>query len=140
MSDYFLNSSSSVWYKNIFEATDDEYLAAVSTFFEKDTNWTAYIYVNDELKLVKEGKSHPGYYTIDLNRLIPLKIGDIFEVVFNITVDGEAAFPISERSVFNKLMYGPGISYMSYDGENWQDILSFLDIFVTLLYFTGSMH
>ena len=122
MSDYFLNSSSSVWYKNIFEATDDEYLAAVSTFFEKDTNWTAYIYVNDELKLVKEGKSHPGYYTIDLNRLIPLKIGDIFEVVFNITVDGEAAFPISERSVFNKLMYGPGISYMSYDGENWQDL------------------
>ncbi len=122
MSDYFLNSSSSVWYKNMFEATDDEYLAAVSTYFEKNTNWTAYIYVNDELKLVKEGKSNPGYYTIDLNRLIPLNIGDVFEVVFNIKVDSEAAFPISEATNFNKLIYKPGISYMSYDGENWQDL------------------
>ena len=31
--DFFLNSSSTVWYKNKFVATDDEYLAAVSTYF-----------------------------------------------------------------------------------------------------------
>ena len=121
-SDYFLNSSNSLWYKNIFKATDDEYLAAISTYFDKVTNWTVHVYVNDELKVIKDGKSNPGYYTIDLNCLIPLKIGDIFEVVFNIKVDGEASFPISEKISFNKLMYGPGISYLSYDGEIWKDL------------------
>ena len=105
MTDYFLNSTSYVWYKNVFKATDDEYLAGVSTYFEKVTNWTVYIYVNNELMHIKTGKSNPGYYTIDLDQLIPLKSGDDFEVVFNINVDGEAAFPISEIIRFNKISY-----------------------------------
>ena len=37
--DYFLNTTKTVWYKNIFNATDNEYLAAVSTYFEKSTRW-----------------------------------------------------------------------------------------------------
>ena len=122
MSDYFINSTPFVWYKNVFKASDDEYLAAVSTYFEKVTDWEVSIYVNDELLLVREGQSKPGYFTIDLNQLIPLKKGDEFAVVFNINVDGEAAFPISERMQFNKLLYGPEISFVSYDGENWQDL------------------
>ena len=122
MSDYFINSTPFVWYKNVFKASDDEYLAAVSTYFEKVTDWEVSIYVNDELLLVREGQSKPGYFTIDLNQLIPLKKGDEFAVVFNINVDGEAAFPISERIQFNKLLYGPEISFVSYDGENWQDL------------------
>lgn len=120
--DYFLNSTPYVWYKNVFKATDNEYLAAVSTYFEKITNWTVSVYVNNDLMDVKEGRSNPGYYTIDLDQLIPLKSGDIFEVVFNINVDGEAAFPISENIRFNKLLYSPQTSYVSYDGENWQDL------------------
>ena len=122
MTDYFINSSSNVWYKNKFTATSDEYLAAVSTYFEKVSNWTATVLVNDEVKDVLSGISDAGYYTFSLNRYIPLKKGDILEVIFNITTSGEAGFPISEIYSLNKLVYAPEISYVSYDGENWADL------------------
>ena len=123
-SDFFLNDSSTVWYKNIFNATDDEYLSAVSTIFDKDTNYTFSVYVNNELKLTQSGFSKPGYYTFNLNELIPLKAGDIFEVVFNITVDGDAGVPISEKISFNKYYYKENTSFISYDGENWTDFFN----------------
>lgn len=120
--DYFLNSTNTVWYKNIFTSTENEYIAAVSTYFQKDSNWTISIYVNSTLKLVQNGFSNPGYYTIGLKEFVPLKAGDIFEVVFNITVDEEAAFPISEYVSLNSLIYSENVSFVSYDGVNWQDL------------------
>lgn len=119
--DYFLNFTSDVWYKNKFVSTDDEYLVAVSTQFNKQTNWDLAVYVNDELKLTQSGFSLPGYYTISLNQLIPLMEGDEFEVEFKITVDGDAGVPISESVSLNCEFYQPGVSFISYDGENWTD-------------------
>lgn len=120
--DFFCNSSDTVWYKNKFNATDNEYLAAVSTHFEKNTDWELSIYVNNQLKHTQFGNSKPGYYTINLNNFIQLNKGDIFDVIFKITVDGEASFPISEKISLNKLFYGPNLSYLSYDGINWTDL------------------
>ena len=122
--DFFLNTTKTVWYKNVFNATDDEYLAAVSTHFEKNTNYTYYIYVNGDLKASKSGKSLPGYYTFNLDDLIPLKSGDLFEVAFKITVDGDAGVPISEIISLNNLFYRENISFLSYDGENWRDMFN----------------
>ena len=122
--DFFLNESSTVWYKNRFNATDNEYLAAVSTIFSKDTNYTLSVYVNDELKITQEGFSKEGYYTLPLNEFIPLAVGDIFEVVFKITVDGEAMFPVSEKISLEKLFYKENISFLSYDGINWKDLFN----------------
>lgn len=124
ITDFFLNSSSKVWYKNRFTAASDEYLAAVSTYFEKICDWTASIYVNGQIRDVLSGTAEPGYYTFNLNRLIPLKTGEIFEVVFNITTSDEASFPISEIFSLNKLTYAPENSYVSWDGVNWQDLYS----------------
>lgn len=120
--DYFYNSSSEVWYKNTFTSSDNELLAAVSTYFEKVTNWDISIYVNNVLKTTKTGNSNPGYYTINLDNLIPLKIGDIFEVVFHISVDEEAGFPISEKVALNKVIYDENTSFVSYDGSTWTDL------------------
>ena len=120
--DYFLNSSSTVWYKNKFTSTGREYLAAVSTYFEKNTDWTLSVYVNNALKLTKSGFSKMGYRTIPLDKLISLKAGDVFEVVFKITVNGSAAFPISESVSLNRELYSEGISYLSYDGKKWVDL------------------
>ena len=119
--DYFLNESGTVWYKNKFISSDNEYLAAVSTYFEKDTDWDLFVYVNDELKLTQSGFSQSSYKTIDLDTLIPLNVGDIFEVVFKISVDKEAGVPISEFISLNSEMYSENISFISYDGENWVD-------------------
>lgn len=120
-SDFFFNSSSTVWYKNIFNATEDEYLAAVSTMFDKDANYTFSIYVNNELKLVQSGFSKPGYFTLNLKEIVPLKAGDSFEIVFKITVDGDAGVPISENVSFTRYYYKENTSFISYDGENWTD-------------------
>ena len=120
--DFFLNTTKSVWYKNIFTSTDDEYLAGVSTYFQKDTNWDLTVRVNNVVKLKKSSVSSPGYYTIQLDQFIPLKKGDIFEIEFKITVDGDAGVPISEIVSLNNYFYYENISYICYDGKNWKDL------------------
>lgn len=120
--DYLHDDRTGVWYKNKFTATDNEILKGVSTYFEKLTNWTVSVYVNNVLKTTKSGISQAGYYTIQLDDLIPLYVGDVFEVVFNTTSDKLSSVPISEIASLNKAIYYPEISYVSYDGENWQDL------------------
>ena len=120
--DYFFNTTDTVWYKNIFTVTDNEFLSAVSTYFEKPSNWELSVYVNDELKSSKYGFSNPGYWTIDLFEHVPLNVGDIFEVVFKINVTGDAGFPISEKLSLNNEFYKEAISFVSYDGVNWEDL------------------
>ena len=119
--DYFLNDTKVVWYKNQFTSTGNEYLAAVSTYFEKNTKWDLSVYVNNALKLTQSGSANPGYRTIDLNSMISLKTGDLFEIVFKITVDNAAGVPISESTLLNAEMYKEGISFISYDGKTWVD-------------------
>ncbi|MBE6500919.1 MAG: hypothetical protein E7Z79_00590 [Methanobrevibacter thaueri] len=124
--DFFLNKSNTVWYKNVFTATDNELLSAVSTYFEKNTDWELSIYVNDVLRHVQSGTATPSYSTIELSSFIPLNLGDVFEVVFKITVDKEASVPISENIIasgvpINKQLFYENISFISYDGENWTD-------------------
>ena len=120
--DYFFNTTDTVWYKNIFTATDNEFLSAVSTYFEKPSNWELSVYVNDVLKSTKSGFSNPGYWTIGLFEHVPLNVGDIFEVVFKINVTGDAGFPISENVSLNNEFYKEAISFVSYDGVNWEDL------------------
>ena len=112
----------SVWYKNKFTATDNEILSGVSTYFEKLTNWTLSVYVNGVLKTVKSGISGAGYYTFHLDDVVPLYKGDVFEIMFNTTSEKLSSVPISEIASLNKVIYYPEISYVSYDGENWQDL------------------
>ena len=119
--DFFLNSSSTVWYKNKFTSTANEYLAGVSTYFQKETSWELSIYVNNVLKHVQSGKSPSSYSTIELTRMIPLTIGDVFEVEFKISVNGDAGIPISEAVSLNHEFYGPDTSFISYDGIGWAD-------------------
>lgn len=120
--DFFLNQSNVVWYKNVFTADGNEYLTAVSTHFQKLTDWDLSVYVNGKKSLTQSGASPSGYSTIELSNIIPLKAGDTFEVVFKITVDSEAGVPISEVISLNKQLYREDISFISYDGSNWKDL------------------
>ena len=122
--DYFFNTTKSVWYKNVFTSTGNEYLAAVSTYFEKNTHWDLSVKINGNLKLTKSGDAHAGYSTLELGQLIPLSIGDVFEIIFKITVEGDAGVPISENVSLNNRFYHENISYISYDGINWKDLFN----------------
>lgn len=122
--DYFVTGNKNIWYQNIFNATDNEYLAAVSTYFEKTCKWDLSIYVNDVLKLTKTGSSGNGYYTIDLGDYIKLTAGDIFKVMFKITAN-DVSFPVSEKIRSNKVLYSDGISFFSTDGKKWIDLCDY---------------
>ncbi|RAP54182.1 MAG: hypothetical protein BZ137_03635, partial [Methanosphaera sp. rholeuAM130] len=121
LTDYFLSRNESVWYKNIFTATDEEYIEAVSTYFRNNTSYEISLYVNNKLKTSQSGFTNAGYYTIDLNDKILLQPNDIFEVVFKLTQEKESAVPISENISLNKMLYRENISFVSYDGINWVD-------------------
>ena len=123
VTDYFWNNVNSVWYENAYQATDNEFLKAVSTYFNKNTQWEVNVYVNSKIQLIQNGSAVPGYYTINLDYPIPLAKGDLFEIVFKITVDGDVAFPISEAISLTKYTYTPGVSFVSYDnGNSWNDL------------------
>ena len=121
----FISSTNEIWYENIFNSTDDEVLAAFSTYFTSKSNWTSYVYVNDELLLIQNGTSLPGYYTFDFNDYIYLNKGDSFKIVVKLANDGFASVPVSERTYSNKIFYKEGVSFFSYDGVEWYDLYNF---------------
>ena len=123
--DYLKLSTNTAWYKNVFNSTNDEYLSAVSTYFEKSTNWDLKIYVNNALKLAQSGFSKAGYRTIELNEFIHLNVGDAFTIEFKIRTSGDIGIPISEKISLNEQIYKRGFSYFSFNGKDWTDLFDY---------------
>ena len=73
-------SNASNTYMNIYEALDNDAIAAVGTYFnESGIDYTVEIYVNDVLKHTQTGVSpFYGFHTIQLDTTIPIKKGDVF--------------------------------------------------------------
>ncbi len=132
--DWFYWGANTIWYKNVFNATSDEYLAAVSTYFNEKTDYELSVYLNGNLMLTQSGSSDRGYYTIDLNKIIPLKAGDIFEVAFKVTQKKPVSIPISEYSSANNLFYRENISFFSLNGNVWNDLFNYEHKYQTIEY------
>ncbi|WP_296800937.1 C1 family peptidase [uncultured Methanobrevibacter sp.] len=111
------SGNGNISYMNIFEALDDDLIAAVGTYFNSsDVNYKVQIYVNDELRLTQEGVSpFIGYHTIKLDEYIPIKKGDIFKAVM--ISDAMPGVDLRET----RLHYDKNISFFSYDGQTWID-------------------
>ena len=125
ITDYFLTNQSSIWYQNNFNATSDETIAAFSTYFNLESNFTVEIYVNNELKLMQTGSSPSGYFTVNLDEFIPVYKNDLFKIILKITTDTEAWVPISESISSTRTHYRPNTSFISYDGINWIDFYDY---------------
>ncbi len=125
ITDYLITGEKTIWYKNTFNATGNEFLTAFSTYFNATSEWTAQIYVNNALKLTQNGKANAGYYTFNLNKNIPLKTGDAFTIVLKISTDKLASIPISEKVRSNRILYSEGVSFFSFDGKNWIDLFDY---------------
>lgn len=124
--DYMVSNKDTVWVENIFESTDNELLAAVSTYFRQTTDFELFIYVNDQLQLTKNGTCVPGYTTINLGTYIPLYSGDKFKVRFKLNCeDNNVEFAISEKINANKVTCREGISFFSEDGVEWIDLYDY---------------
>lgn len=128
MTDYLITGKKTVWYQNIYNATGNEAIAAVSTFFNTTVDYEISIYVNDVLQLTQNGRHEgSGYYTIPLKEYVPVTVGDIFKIVVKLAnpQNGYAAVPISEQLSTTRCYYAPGVSYFSHDGEKWTDLYDF---------------
>lgn len=128
MTDYLITGKKTVWYQNIYNATGNEAIAAVSTFFNTTVDYEISIYVNDVLQLTQNGRHEgSGYYTIPLKEYVPVAVGDIFKIVVKLAnpQNGYAAVPISEQLSTTRCYYAPGVSYFSHDGEKWTDLYDF---------------
>ena len=123
--DYLLTNQSTMWYQNTFNATSDEIIAAFSTYFDRQSNFTVEIYVNDELKLTQNGSSVAGYFTINFDEFIPVYKNDVFKIIIKLVTSSEAWVPISEKSEANRVHYRPNTSFISYDGLNWIDLYDY---------------
>ena len=106
-----------VKYMNVFESLGTDAIAAVGTYFNQSgINYTVEIYVNDMLKLTQTGVSpYYGYHTIKLDNYITIKEGDVFKAVIT-----SNAIP---RIDFNdtRVHYTDNISFVSFDGQTWDD-------------------
>ncbi|SDA64430.1 C1 family peptidase, partial [Methanobrevibacter millerae] len=113
----FKSGNQNVSYMNVFEALDDDLIAAVGTYFNKEGNdYTVEIYVNDELKLTQTGVSpYYGYHTIKLNEYIPIKEGDVFKAA----ITSNVAPTVNLTDV--RPHYTQNLSFISFDGESMKD-------------------
>lgn len=111
------DSGDVIHYVNKFNMTDDDYIAAVGTYFnQKGVNYEIRVIVNDYFKHVQTGTSDfYGYSTIKLNKYVPVKRNDnvIIEVISN-------AAPIQLNS---RQHYMTDVSIFSVDGKNWFDLI-----------------
>ena len=113
----FLPGAETVSYMNVFEALDNDLIAAVGTFFQEGgDNYTVEIYVNNELKLTQNGVTpYIGYHTIKLNEYIPIREGDVFKAV--ITTKNIPFMKLENM----RAHYTNNISFVSIDGAPWID-------------------
>lgn len=123
--DYFMNGADTLYYKNVFTSAGNDLLSAFSTYFNSTSNWTVNVILNGDNVLTQSGSSVPGYFTINLNEQIPLKIGDVFEIALKVHSNGITSFPISESVATSKCFYKPGVSFVSFDGSNWIDLYDY---------------
>ena len=125
---YILTYNNAVWYQNSFNATGDELIAAISTYFNTTADYEISVYVNDMLKLTQNGKHEgSGYYTIPLNEYVSVMTGDTFKIVIKLSnpQNGYSLVPVSVNNYITRFYSSSGVSYFSYDGKNWIDLYSY---------------
>jgi len=125
------------WFANIFKAQSNTPLKAVSFYAFGTTNrYKIYIYTNVDaneprsgiLARKKSGKvTSMGYYTIRFNK-VPLKQDERFSVVVSLETTGWE-YPIAIEAPINgytkNLKAKKGQSFVSPDGESWDDLPTF---------------
>jgi len=108
------------YYKNKFISKNNDILSAVSTYFEKSTDYTVKVYKNRELISTQNGKGLAGYNIIPLTEEIQMAKGDEFVIEFTVQ---NSKVPICRATYSNKETFNEGLSFRSYNsGQTWTDL------------------
>jgi len=129
--------SSKAWFANIFRAQSDTPLKAVGFYaFGATSRYKIYIYTNVDpndpqsgtLARKKSGRvTSMGYHTIRFNK-VPLKQDEKYSIVIELETQGWE-YPIAIEKPINgytkNLKSKKGQSFISPDGEDWEDLVKF---------------
>lgn len=109
------NTGNTIYYVNKYNMLEDDYLAAVGTYFDQEgVNYEVEIYVNEKLLHSQKGTSpFHGFTTIKLKNYIPVKEDDLVEVLVK---SNAAPVQIESRQYAQK-----GVSLYSLDKNYWVD-------------------
>ncbi|HYC19353.1 MAG TPA: lectin like domain-containing protein [Candidatus Bathyarchaeia archaeon] len=124
--------SNTAWGANVFTATSNQQLSAVSFYAGAlNTQYQVYVYTDPtsgpiggtEYTGPSGTTAMAGYHTIPLNTTVPLKAGHQFSVVVKITTPGNnAPIPVeSTQAGFSSATGQPGQGYLSATGTSWTD-------------------
>ncbi|WP_407416360.1 C1 family peptidase [Methanobrevibacter sp.] len=106
-------TKNSTYFMNKYVAKENELIAAVGTIFNNNP-YEISIFINGENVYNQSGISdYYGYSTINLNKCIPIKMGDEFSVM------------IKSNSMYMSTIRGhvePNVTFVSDDGNNWTDL------------------
>jgi C1A family cysteine protease len=125
-------ASNTAWGANVFTATSNQQLSAVSFYAGSvNTQYQVYVYTDPTSGPIGgtayTGPSGtitmPGYHTIPLTTTVPLTAGHKFSVVIEITTPG-SNYPIpveNTQAGYSSTTAQPGQSYLSATGGSWTD-------------------
>ena len=119
----------SAWVRNIYTAQKNESIAGVGTFIYEDTDYEAYVYVNDKFCYAQNGTiTQPGYRIIKLDNYVPVIEGDTFRVDLKLNaLEGDYTSVTLQNTDRFKSISRENQSFISTDGENWQDLYNSYD-------------
>lgn len=116
--------SPSAWIRNIYTAKENESIAGIGTFIYEESDYEAYVYVNNKLCYTQSGTiTQPGFRTIKLDKYIPIWEGDTFTVDLKLTSKTSTKTTITIQDTLRfKSFSKANQSFISSDGINWQDL------------------
>ena len=129
---------STAWIANQFTALNNNPLAAFGLYTYGSSSYLVNITVNGISRLVQEGNvKGAGYHTIKLDDVVELLSGDIFKIIVKLSTP-DSNYPVaieSKRSDYSsRANSNPGESFISFDGQNWQDLYEVGDILKFYMY------
>ncbi|RAP51374.1 MAG: hypothetical protein BZ138_05335, partial [Methanosphaera sp. rholeuAM270] len=117
------------WMRNVYTATKNESIAGVGTLIYEDTDYEAYIYVNDKFCYSQKGSIlQEGYRIIKLDQYVAVTEGDTFRVDLKLKahVGDYTSITLQNTDRF-KSVSKANQSFISTDGENWEDLYTSSD-------------
>lgn len=124
------------WFSNVYTASENEELSAVSFYATGDKSFYDLFVVRDftdsdsfgTMEYVKSGYiAQAGYYTLDLSEAILLGEGSRFAVVVCLTTPGSerpVAIEYETGEWTSSVDLSDGEGYLSYNGASWENIES----------------
>ena len=106
------------YFKNIFSASDNGELVAISSYFNKGVKYNIIINIDGNKYHEQRFISNiDGYFTVKLNKKLKISKGKQFEVIIN---NPKKSFAICNQSLLSNSKKLPeNVSMVSTDGINW---------------------